>query len=319
MADLNGYYRQVLQGLGLPVTPQNLASLSAWQRAEGGWTNNAAAFNPFNTTRGSQYKGINSVGVRAYPNMQVGVQQTIDTLKLPYYKGIRSALASSAPLDAFASAVYSSPWGTKRGIAPGGGTRTLQAVTEPAPARKTVPPEILKMIGLPADPVKALSSLRAALPKGFIPGSGGITYPRLSGPEPTNQTGSTIVQEAYKWLGTPYSWAGGGLKGPSRGVGRGANTVGFDCSGFLQYMWGKVGVKIPRVTYQQWTAGYAVKDPRPGDAVFFRMGKQGPEHVGMYIGNGQFIHAPKTGDVVKISNLSDPYYQRNFVGARRYA
>ena len=131
--------------------------------------------------------------------------------------------------------------------------------------------------------------------------------------------GVPIVALAKKFLGTPYSWGGGGRSGPGRGFGRGANTVGFDCSSFIQYLWGKQGVNVPRVTYDQYRAGrvVAANQLRPGDAVFFRMGARGPEHVGMWIGGGQFIHAPRTGDVVKISKLTG-YYRTNFVGARRY-
>lgn len=124
---------------------------------------------------------------------------------------------------------------------------------------------------------------------------------------------SGLITEAKKWLGTPYSWGGGGTKGPTTGTGRGAKTVGFDCSSFLQYLEAKKGVRIPRTTYDQLKTGQAV-DPkalRPGDAVFFHDGG----HVGMYIGNDQFIHAPHTGDVVKISKLST---FGGFVGARRY-
>lgn len=125
------------------------------------------------------------------------------------------------------------------------------------------------------------------------------------------------VALAREYLGTPYSWGGGGPGGPSRGFGRGAATVGFDCSSLLQFVWAKQGVSIPRVTYDQWKAGVAVpkRALRPGDAVFFRPGQRGPEHVGMYIGNGMFIQAPKTGDVVKISRLDS---RSDYMGARRY-
>lgn len=150
-----------------------------------------------------------------------------------------------------------------------------------------------------------------------IPGSAGLKFPKVKGVVTADV--APIVQEAYKWIGTPYSWAGGGVDGPSRGQGRGANTVGFDCSSFLQYLAAKRGVEIPRVTYDQWKVGTPV--PREaleaGDAVFFRMGERGPEHVGMYVGSGKFIHAPKTGDHIKVSSLSG-YYAKNFVGGRRY-
>lgn len=150
-----------------------------------------------------------------------------------------------------------------------------------------------------------------------IPGSAGLKFPKVKGVVTADV--APIVQEAYKWLGTPYSWAGGGVNGPSRGVGRGRNTVGFDCSSFIQFLASKRGVEIPRVTYDQWKVGTPV--PRealqPGDAVFFRMEERGPGHVGMYAGNNKFIHAPKTGDVVKVSTLTG-YYEKNFVGGRRY-
>lgn len=327
MADVNGFFTQLLRQGGYPVTPANLQALAAWQKAEGGWTNNRAAFNPLNTTHGS-YPAMNSVGVRIYPNLQTGVKATLDTLNLPYYRGIRSLLKSGNPnIDQFAQAVYTSPWGTKRGIGSGGGYGAGAAsYSAPLPvgAPKVVPPQVLKMIGLnPKDvpkPGQLPKSLMAALPPGvprMIPHSGGLLYPRLSGTA-SSAAGQRIVSEAYHWLGTPYSWAGGGLAGPSKGVGKGANTVGFDCSSFLQYVWNKAaGVKIPRTTYQQWKTGFDPKSAlKPGDAVFFHMGPNGPEHVGMYIGNDEFIHAPHTGDVVKISRLST---YGGFVGARRYA
>jgi cell wall-associated NlpC family hydrolase len=125
------------------------------------------------------------------------------------------------------------------------------------------------------------------------------------------------VKLAEEYLGTPYSWGGGGKGGPSKGIGRGANTVGFDCSGLLQYVWAKQGVNIPRVTYDQWRSGKVVGrgQLRPGDAVFFHPGKNGPEHVGMYVGNGKFIEAPRTGLNVRISNLAG---RKDFMGARRF-
>jgi cell wall-associated NlpC family hydrolase len=134
------------------------------------------------------------------------------------------------------------------------------------------------------------------------------------------KTAAPIVALAKEFLGTPYSWGGGGKGGPSKGFGRGAGTVGFDCSSFIQFLVAKRGVNIPRVTYDQFRSGKAVGKGQlqAGDQVFFRMGSQGPEHTGLYIGNGQFIHAPKTGDVIKISRLNDSYYRRNFAGARRH-
>lgn len=124
-----------------------------------------------------------------------------------------------------------------------------------------------------------------------------------------------VVQAVKQEIGIPYSWGGGGPGGPSLGFGRGAKTKGFDCSSLLQYGWAKAGVNIPRTTYSQWKAGKTVRDPRPGDAVFFNMGKSGPEHVGIYIGNGKFIEAPHTGAQIRVSDLSG---RSDYVGARTF-
>jgi cell wall-associated NlpC family hydrolase len=114
------------------------------------------------------------------------------------------------------------------------------------------------------------------------------------------------IKLAQHYLGTPYVWGGETPGG------------GFDCSGLLQYVWGQQGVQIPRVTYDQWDSGMAVDKSKlqPGDAVFFHMGSRGPEHVGMYLGGGQFIEAPHTGASIRISELAG---RSDFVGARRFS
>ena len=115
--------------------------------------------------------------------------------------------------------------------------------------------------------------------------------------------GAQVVAIAMQYLGVPYVW---GAADPS---------VGFDCSGLTTYVFAKIGVSLPHHAATQYTLGAPVpKDQlQPGDLVFFR----GLGHMGMYIGGGNFIHAPHTGDVVKISPLSDPYYVQNWVGAKR--
>jgi peptidoglycan DL-endopeptidase CwlO len=118
-------------------------------------------------------------------------------------------------------------------------------------------------------------------------------------PPPGNYSG--VVGIAMRYLGVPYVWGG-------------ASPSGFDCSGFVQYVFAQVGVSLPHNAAMQYGYGSAVSmsQLQPGDLVFF----YGLGHVGIYIGGGQFIHAPHTGDVVKISSLSG-YYASNFVGARR--
>ena len=115
--------------------------------------------------------------------------------------------------------------------------------------------------------------------------------------------GAQVVAIAMQYLGIPYVW---GAASPSSG---------FDCSGLTMYVFNQVGVSLPHYAAAQYGLGVAVsKDQlQPGDLVFFR----GLGHMGMYIGGGNMIHAPHTGDVVKISPLSDPYYVANWVGARR--
>ena len=106
-----------------------------------------------------------------------------------------------------------------------------------------------------------------------------------------------------QYLGVPYRWGGA------------SPSTGFDCSGFTMYVYAQVGVSLPHNAAAQYGHGTPVarSDLQPGDLVFFN----GLGHNGMYVGGGQFIHAPHTGDVVKISSLSDSWYAATWVGARR--
>ena len=99
-----------------------------------------------------------------------------------------------------------------------------------------------------------------------------------------------VVEIAKRYLGTPYSWAG-------------ASPAGFDCSGFVMYVYSRIGIQLPHSSWMLWGVGKPVapNDLRPGDIVFF----SGLGHVGIYVGHGRFIHSPYTGDVVRIQRLSD--------------
>jgi peptidoglycan DL-endopeptidase CwlO len=110
-----------------------------------------------------------------------------------------------------------------------------------------------------------------------------------------------VVGIAMRYLGVPYRWGG-------------ASPSGFDCSGFVMYVFAQVGVSLPHSTYALWGMGAAVSRSQlqPGDLVFFN----GLGHMGIYIGGNSMIHAPHTGDVVKISSLSG-WYSSTYVGARR--
>jgi peptidoglycan DL-endopeptidase CwlO len=105
---------------------------------------------------------------------------------------------------------------------------------------------------------------------------------------------------AARYLGVPYVWGG-------------ESPAGFDCSGLVAYVYGQLGISLPHYTVSQWNATIPISpsDMQPGDLVFF----DGLGHVGIYIGGGQFIHAPYTGTVVQVSSLYSG--GPSFVGARR--
>ncbi len=142
---------------------------------------------------------------------------------------------------------------------------------------------------------------------------------------PVAAGGVVVVKAALRWLGTPYSWGGGGPSGPTYGIKQGAGIKGFDCSGLAQHAWSKVGVTLHRIAADQYGDGPHIPraELRPGDLVFFATDPADPRtihHVGINIGNGHMIHAPRTGDVVKISKFADvPYREREYAGATRPA
>ena len=125
--------------------------------------------------------------------------------------------------------------------------------------------------------------------------------------------GVIAVRAALRMIGVPYSWGGGGPGGPSFGTGRGAGTKGFDCSGLTEYAWSKAGVSIGSSTGPQWHSGKHVDRSRlqPGDLVFFAYNPRDPStihHVGLYIGEGKMVHAPRTGSHVQIAPMSRSDY-----------
>jgi cell wall-associated NlpC family hydrolase len=119
----------------------------------------------------------------------------------------------------------------------------------------------------------------------------------------------TVLQRAFTLLGTPYRWGGTSPEG------------GFDCSGLVGYVFRTIGIDLPRVSRSMAQEGTAVADRTAlaeGDLVFF--GKRGRvDHVGIYIGEGKFLHAPRTGRDVTVSSLDTGYWSRKYLQARRLA
>jgi cell wall-associated NlpC family hydrolase len=130
--------------------------------------------------------------------------------------------------------------------------------------------------------------------------AGAVVDPPTTYAPPPGKYGG-VVGIAMQYLGIPYVYGG-------------ASPSGFDCSGFVMYVFGQVGVSLPHNAAAQYGYGMPVSRDQlqPGDLVFFN----GLGHVGIYIGGGQFIHSPHTGDVVKISSISG-WYSSTWVGARR--
>jgi cell wall-associated NlpC family hydrolase len=147
----------------------------------------------------------------------------------------------------------------------------------------------------PSDPPVQTSPSQAPAPPSAQPTAPPVT------PAPAPVAFSEAAAIAARYLGVPYVWGG---ESPS----------GFDCSGLVSYVYAQLGVSLPHYTVSQWnaTTPIPVSDLEPGDLVFF----DGLGHVGIYIGSGQFIHAPHTGTVVQIATLSG-YWNAHLDGARR--
>ncbi len=115
--------------------------------------------------------------------------------------------------------------------------------------------------------------------------------------------GSAIVEAARTQMGTPYVWGG-------------TSPNGFDCSGFIQYVFQEEGITIPRTVSEIYNFSKPIAEPSVGDLVFFETYKPGPSHMGIYVGNGSFIHAGESKGV-EVSEMSNSYWQERYIGATR--
>ncbi|MCM3585980.1 LysM peptidoglycan-binding domain-containing protein [Mesobacillus maritimus] len=111
-----------------------------------------------------------------------------------------------------------------------------------------------------------------------------------------------LITEAKKHIGVPYVWGG-------------STTSGFDCSGYLNFVFNKVGITIPRTVATIWDATKTVSTPKVGDLVFFETYAKGPSHAGIYLGNNKFIHAGSSTGVT-ISDMNNSYWKPRYLGAK---
>jgi cell wall-associated NlpC family hydrolase len=144
-----------------------------------------------------------------------------------------------------------------------------------------------------------------ATPGGAVAGTPIAVPPTGGGLPLAGDLGSRIVQLAQVWLGVPYVFGG-------------CSRTGVDCSCLVQNVYRSAGIRLPRVAVDQFNATMPVADPQPGDLVFFaNTYMPGVSHVGIYIGNGQQINAPTTGEVVTVAPVFTGYWGAHYAGAHR--
>jgi cell wall-associated NlpC family hydrolase len=120
--------------------------------------------------------------------------------------------------------------------------------------------------------------------------------------------GAIAARTAERFVGIPYRWGGDNV------------VDGMDCSGFVRAVYNLCGVSIPRTSYDQFKAGdmVAKDDLQDGDLVFFGSSANKINHVGIYVGGGKFVHAPRRGEEIRVTAVNESYFEKRFVGARRY-
>ncbi|MCC7124259.1 MAG: C40 family peptidase [Acidobacteria bacterium] len=175
-----------------------------------------------------------------------------------------------------------------------------------------------------AGAVVAAATMAACASGGAVPrpfptpgGSSGAPAPaRPEAPRPDDEI--PVASGAEKWNPIALTGTALALRGAPYRNG-GVSPAGFDCSGFVQYVFGRHGLSMPRETREQFRVGRSVKkdDLRPGDLVFFSTIAPGASHVGIVTDTDQFVHAPSERGVVRTERLSADYWRRRFIGARR--
>ncbi len=131
-------------------------------------------------------------------------------------------------------------------------------------------------------------------------------FQRETPDSPAASPGAAALLAAQSRIGTPYRYGGSGPEA-------------FDCSGLVAYSYQQAGVTVPRTAAQQYALARPVRraELRAGDLVFFRLSGRNVSHVGIYAGDGQFVHAPQTGGLVRTASLDDEWYRERYAGAGR--
>jgi cell wall-associated NlpC family hydrolase len=149
--------------------------------------------------------------------------------------------------------------------------------------------------------VTAACGGRSAVPRPF-PTPGGTA--RSGAASPASPLVESVLRTATELVGTPYRLGG-------------STVEGFDCSGFVQYVFAQHGLALPRTVRRQVEVGLKVREAEAGDLVFFRTDGSGPTHVGIALGPDRFIHAPNSRGVVRVEPFDAPYWAARFLEARR--
>lgn len=153
----------------------------------------------------------------------------------------------------------------------------------------------------------------ASLPGWLSRAAAGLILIALAGcaaaPQQTGQevdAGADAAQHALGMVGTPYRFGG-------------SSPQGFDCSGLVHYSYARAGMRVPRSVEGLWDNSLPVSSARirPGDLLFFHIDGKHNSHIGLYIGNDRFVHAPSSGKLVSVASLANRYWRQHFSAARR--
>jgi len=163
---------------------------------------------------------------------------------------------------------------------------------------------ILRAVALLLAVVSGACAARGGVPRPFPGAEPPPATADAATPPP--ETFGGLVRTALEFLGVPYRNGG-------------SDPSGFDCSGFVQWVFGRHGLTLPREVRDQYHAGRTVdlEDVHEGDLLFFETVARGASHVGIALGHGRFVHAPSSRGVVRVEPYTASYWARRFVGARR--